>query len=119
MEEKKLFVSWGQVPRGRESKAIEIFQKAHEFLKKKKKEGKIKNFGIYFNVLSADMAGFLLLEADPDLLINDSEELEYFYMQAAAVVDNISSSIMIGGTDTSVMQHINQWQSVQKEMGFI
>lgn len=119
MEEKILWVSWGQVPRGREAKAMEIFQKAHEFLKMKKKEGQIKNFGIYFNALGADMAGFLLLEAKPDLLINDSEELEHLYMQAAAVVDDISSKIMIGGTDVTVMQHINQWQSVQNELGFM
>ena len=119
MEEKTLFVSWGQVARGRESKAIEIFNKAHDFLKKKKSEGKITNFGIYFNALSADMAGFLLLGAKPDLLMNDLEELERLYMQAAAVVDDISSKILIGGTDVSVKQHIHQWQNVQKELGFI
>jgi len=41
MKEPTIFISWGQVPRGREDKAFEIFTKAHEFLKKKKQEGKI------------------------------------------------------------------------------
>lgn len=40
-------------------------------------------------------------------------------MKAATVVDDISSKIMIGGTEVGVMQHIDQWESVQKDMGFI
>lgn len=58
MKEPALFVSWGQIPRGREAKAFEVFNQAHEFLKKKKKEGRIKELSIYFNSHSSDLAGF-------------------------------------------------------------
>jgi hypothetical protein len=118
MKEPTLFVSWGQVPRGREDKAYEIFAKAHEFLKKKKQEGKIKELRIYFNSQSADLAGFLLMTGDPGFLMAGSEELEKFYMQAAAVVDDLSLKMMVGGEEQEVMHQLDRWLDVQKSLGF-
>jgi hypothetical protein len=119
MKEQTVFVSWGQVPRGREAKAIEVFNQAHEFLKKKKKEAKIKELRIYINSQSADLAGFMLISGKPEFLLDGSGELERLYMQAAAVVDDLSLKMMVGGTEEGVTEHLNQWLDVQKELGFI
>jgi hypothetical protein len=118
MKEPILFISWGQVPRGREDKAYEIFTKAHEFLKKKKQEGKIKQLRIYFNSQSSDLTGFLLMTGEPGFLMKGSEELEKLYMQAAAVVDDLSMKFIVGGEEDEVSRHLNRWLDVQKSLGF-
>jgi hypothetical protein len=119
MKEQTMFISWGQVPRGREAKAIEVFKRAHEFLKGKKKEGKIEELRIYFNSQSADLAGFMLIGGKPEFLLDGSRELERLYMQASAVVDNLSLKILVGGTENGITEHLNDWLEVQKELGFI
>ena len=118
MKEPILYISWGQVPRGREDKAYEIFTKAHEFLKKKKEEGKIKDLRIYFNAQGSDLTGFLLMKSESDFLVTGSRELEKLYMQAAAVVDDLSMKLMIGGQEEEVSRHLNRWLEVQKSLGY-
>ncbi len=118
MKEKALFISWGQVPPGREAKALDIFQKAHKFLKQKHGEGKI-HFKIYFNAQSADLTGFMLIHGTQDFLQENGDELERLYMEAASVVDDISSKVLVGGTEEGVLEHVNLWSDVQKNMGFI
>jgi hypothetical protein len=118
MKEKALFISWGQIPRGREATALNIFKKAHDFLKKKKDEGKI-NFSIYFNAQSAELAGFMLIHGKPEFLQEHGEELERLYMQAASVVDNLSSKIMVGGTEEGVLEHLGLWGEIQREIGLL
>lgn len=41
MKERGLLISWGSPPRGREAKALEIFENVHNYLKKKSQDGKI------------------------------------------------------------------------------
>ena len=63
-----------------------------------------------------------LLQSDKEGVLQATtllEELERLYMQAAAVVDNLSSKIMVGGTEEGIVQHLGKWMSIQKEMGFI
>lgn len=118
MRERTMLVSWGQIPRGRESKALEVFQKAHEYLKKKKEEGKI-NFQVYFNSQSAELAGFMLIRGQPEFLVGGAEELEELYMQAAAVVDGLSSKLLVGGTEEGVTHHVQRWSEVQEKLGYL
>ena len=118
MREKALLASWGPVSRGREGKALEVFQKAHSFLQQKKKEGKI-HYRMYFNSQTAELAGFMLIHGNPEVLIGSLEELELLYMEAAAVVDNLSLQILTGGEDEDIVEHLKIWTNVQKKMGFM
>lgn len=118
MKERALLISWGAPPRGREAKALEIFQEAHKYLKKKSQEGKIQ-FSIYFNGQGAELAGLMLIQGKPEHLMQEGAALERLYMQAAAVVDNLSSRMLIGGTEEGVREHLNLWADVQKELGYL
>lgn len=118
MNEHVLFISWGQASRGREAKTYEVFKEAHDFFKKKKKEGKVTEVKVYFNAHSSDFGGFMLIAGKPDFLIDSNKDLQDLYMKAAAVVDNLSLQLMIGGTDQSMEQHLDQWYQVQKQLGF-
>ena len=119
MKEQTIFISWGQVPRGREPKAIEVFTKTHDFFKNKKMQGEIKELRIYFNSQGADLAGFMLITGNPEIFLDGSEEWEQLYMQAAAVVDNLSLKLMVGGTEEEINNHLKKWQDVQKQLGFV
>lgn len=61
----------------------------------------------------------MVITGKPEFLLQGSEELERLYMQAAAVVDDISLKLMVGGTEDGVNDHLNKWLQVQKGMGFI
>lgn len=41
----------------------------------------------------------MLIQGKPEYLAQEGAELERLYMQAAAVVDNLSSKMLIGGTE--------------------
>jgi hypothetical protein len=99
-------------------KALEIFKHAHAYLKKKREEGKV-SFRIYFNGQDAELTGFMLIHGKPEHLMEGGEELERLYMQAAAVVDNLSSKMLIGGTEEGGMEHLNLWRDVQIKLGYL
>ena len=92
--------------------------KVHDFLRKKKEEGKIREIRTYFNSQGSGMAGFMLVTGGPELLAEGARELENLYMQAAAVVDNLSLQAVSGGTIARIQEHLDRWMDVQKELGF-
>jgi hypothetical protein len=61
----------------------------------------------------------MLIAGKPEFLLDGSRELERLYMQASAVVDNLSLKILVGGTENGITEHLNDWLEVQKELGFI
>ncbi len=118
MKERAILVSWGQVPRGREAKALEVFREAHTYLKKGK-EARRFIFNIYFNAQGADLAGFMLIHGQPESLFQEADKLEELYMKASAVVDNLSLKMLVGGTEQGIEEHLDSWAGVQKNMGYI
>jgi hypothetical protein len=47
------------------------------------------------------------------------DELERLYLQAAAVVDNLSTRVLIGGPGEGVTEHLALWSDAQKELGYL
>lgn len=87
-----LFVGWGQVVRGREQLALEVFQETVAFYTKLQEDRRIASFdATLLGLHGGDLAGFLLMHGDRASLdsIVASDEFVRIVSRAASVVDNV------------------------------
>ena len=62
-----LFIGWGQAVHGREQKALEVFQEALRYSGRLQQDGEIQSFEpVALEPHGGDLAGFLLINSDPD-----------------------------------------------------
>jgi hypothetical protein len=87
-----LFVGWGQVVRGREQLALQVFQETIAFYTKLQEDGRIERFdATLLAPHGGDLAGFLLMHGERASLdsIRESEEFARTLVRAGSVVDNV------------------------------
>jgi hypothetical protein len=95
-----LFLGWGQVVRGREQRALQVFQEAVGYYGKLQEEGQIERFDAYLlDPHGGDLAGFFLLHAERSALdaIRASAEFQRLLVRAATVIDNLGLVSAYGG----------------------
>ena len=64
-----LFVGWGQVVRGREQLALQVFQEAVGYYGELQEDGRIERFDAYLlDPHGGDLAGFFLLHGERSAL---------------------------------------------------
>ena len=86
-----LFIGWGQVVRGRERRAVEVFNESVEYWAGLQSDGKIDDFEV---VLLAphggDLAGFALLRGSSEQMsaLRIDEEFERRTARADQIVDS-------------------------------
>ena len=65
MAGEELFIGWGPVVRGREQKALQVFQETIEFHGKLQQDGKIDSFDAHLIAPhGGDLAGFIMLHGE-------------------------------------------------------
>jgi hypothetical protein len=87
-----LFIGWGQVVRGREQFALQVFQEALGYYGKLQEEGQVERFDAYLlEPHGGDLAGFFLLHAERSALetIRSSAEFQRLTVRAGSVIDNL------------------------------
>jgi hypothetical protein len=87
-----LFLGWGQVVRGREQRALEVFQEAVSYYGKLQEEGGIERFEAYLlDPHGGDLAGFFLIHGDRSALdtVRSSPEFKRLLVRAGSVIDNL------------------------------
>jgi hypothetical protein len=87
-----LFVGWGQVVRGREQFALEVFQEAVGYYGNLQEEGQVERFEAYLLAPhGGDLAGFFLLHGERSALdtIRSSAEFHRLLVRAGSVIDNL------------------------------
>jgi hypothetical protein len=90
MADDALFIGWGEVVRGRESKAVEVFNESIEYYGRLQQDGKIESFEPWFLAPhGGDLAGFVLLRGEREQLdeIQRSPEFERIQTRASMIVD--------------------------------
>jgi hypothetical protein len=97
-----LFLGWGPVVRGREQKAVQVFQETIEYYGRLQQEGKIDSFEpVLIAPHGGDLGGFVLLRGERAKLdeIRTSDEFERAVVRAATVVDRgpASSASCVAG----------------------
>jgi hypothetical protein len=87
-----LFLGWGQVVRGREQFALQVFQEAVGYYAKLQEEGQIERFDAYLlDPHGGDLAGFFLVHGEQSALdaVRSSPEFRRLLVRAGSVIDNL------------------------------
>ena len=87
-----LFVGWGQVVRGREQLALQVFQETIAYYSKLQEDGRIESFEPFLlTPHGGDLAGFLIMRGEQSSLdsVRSSPEFLRVITRAGAVVDNV------------------------------
>ena len=91
MADAGLFIGWGDVARGREKEAVDLFNEILGYYGRLQEDGEIESFEpVFLEPHGGDLAGFVLLRGDAERLaaIRVSEEFIQYSIRAGLVVDN-------------------------------
>jgi hypothetical protein len=94
MADEALFIGWGEVVRGRERKAVDVFNEALQYYARLQQEGKVEAVEPWFLAPhGGDLAGFILLRGEREQLdeIERSAEFERLQTRASMIVDRTGS----------------------------
>jgi hypothetical protein len=95
-----LFLGWGQVARGREQLALEVFQESVAYYGKLQEDGKIERFDAYLmEPHGGDLGGFFVMSGAGSTLdaIRSSPEFQRVVARAGSVVDSVGVVSAFGG----------------------
>jgi hypothetical protein len=113
-----LFLGWGPVVRGRELKALEVFQETLTYYGTLQQEGRIDSFEpVLLAPHGGDLAGFILLRGSRTSLdeIRSSEEFRRLVARAASIVDDVG--VIDAYTGEALAQQMGTFQAVSEELG--
>lgn len=113
-----LFLGWGPVVRGRELKALEVFQETLTYYGTLQQDGKIDSFEpVLLAPHGGGLAGFILLRGARASLdeIRSSEEFQRLVTRAASIVDEVG--VIDAYTGEALGQQMGRFRAVSDELG--
>lgn len=117
MSDDALFLGWGEVVRGRERKAVEVFNESIEYYSKLQQDGKLESFEPWFLAPhGGDLNGFILLRGEPDQLdeILRSPEFESLQTRVGMIVDRLG--VVPAVTGESLARQMGQFQEATADL---
>lgn len=87
-----LFLGWGQVVRGREQLALQVFEESVAYYGKLQADGQIEAFEAFLLAPhGGELAGFFILRGEQSALdsVRSSPEFQRVLARAGAIVDNL------------------------------
>ena len=112
-----LFLGWGQVVRGREQLALEIFQETIAYYGKLQEDGRISSFhACLLAPHSGDLAGFIMLHGEQSAIDSIRSDPEFLRIQtrAGSVVDNLG--VVSAYTGEALAQVMGLFGDVSQEL---
>lgn len=112
-----LILSWGPVVRGRELKALEVFQETLTYYGKLQEDGLIESFEpVLIAPHGGGLAGFLLLRGERASLdkLRSSDEFRRLVARAASVVDEVG--VLEAYTGEALAQQMALFRTVSQEI---
>jgi hypothetical protein len=92
MADAGLFIGWGEVVRGREERALEVFNETLAFYGQLQEDGRIESFEpCLLDPHGGDLAGFVLLRGSTEQLdaLHHGEEFQRHLTRAGFIVGNL------------------------------
>jgi len=87
-----LVIGWGAVVRGREQKALQVFNESIQYYTQLQQQGMIESFEpVALEPHGGDLLGFLIVRGDREKLnaLRTSEEFLHLTNRAVQIVDNL------------------------------
>jgi hypothetical protein len=115
MADAGLFIGWGQVVRGREGQALDVFNQSVEFYGQLQQDGRIESFEVcLLDPHGGDLAGFMLLRGSVEQVnaLREDDEFLRTTQRADLIVENL------GVVRASLGEGIGRIMSIyQEEIG--
>jgi len=92
MADAGLFIGWGQVVRGREDRALDVFNETIELYSQMQSDGRIESFEVcLLQPHGGELGGFELLRGSEDQIdaVRRSDDFERVLTKASLVVDDL------------------------------
>jgi hypothetical protein len=92
MADAGLFIGWGEVVRGREERAVEVFNETIQFYGQLQADGRIESFEpCLLEPHGGDLAGFVMLRGSQEQIeaVHNDEEFERLLTRASFIVDGL------------------------------
>jgi len=91
MADRVLLISWGTAVRGREERALEVFNDAVGFWGRCQQEGRIESFDLAIFAPNADVNGYAALRGSSDQLhaLRESDDYQRLIADALVCVDRL------------------------------
>lgn len=113
-----LFVGWGQVVRGRETKALQVFNDSQVYYTRLQQEGKIESFEtVILQPHGGDLAGFVLLRGERTALdaLTSTSEFQTLTVRANMIVENIG--VISAAIGTELTEGMGRFLQAATELG--
>lgn len=117
MADDGLFIGWGEVVRGREAKAVEVFNEAVAYYSKLQQDGAIESFEPWFLAThGGDLGGFIIVRGEREKLdeVVRSEEFERLQTRVAMIVDG--SGVVQAATGESLARGMGHFQEATADL---
>ncbi|HZG48629.1 MAG TPA: hypothetical protein VEY90_03825 [Thermoleophilaceae bacterium] len=118
MADEALFIGWGEVVRGREGKALEVFNESIQYYGQLQQDGKIEGLDAWFLAPhGGDLLGFILLRGERERLdeIQRSEEFERLQTRASMIVDR--TGVLNAYTGDALARLMGQFEQAASDLG--
>jgi hypothetical protein len=111
MADRVLHVSWGEVVRGREERALEVFNEVLGYYGRIQQEGRIERFDVVLLEPSTGMGGYIEIHGSAEALaaLTEDDEWRQIIADSTLVVDDLR--IARGATNEGVAREIATYQA--------
>jgi predicted GNAT superfamily acetyltransferase len=118
MADEALFIGWGDVVRGRERKAVEVFNESIQYYGQLQQDAMIESFEAWFLAPhGGDLAGFILVRGERERLdeVQRSPEFELLQTRAGMIVDRVG--VVSAYTGEALSRLMGQFEQAAAELG--
>lgn len=118
MADEGIFIGFGETVRGRETKAVEVFNESIAYYGKLQQDGRIESFEAWFlGPHGGDLGGFILLRGERAQLdeVQRDPEFERLQTRAAMIVDRTGT--IHAYTGEALGRLMGQFQDAAGDLG--
>jgi hypothetical protein len=110
MADRVLVISWGEPVRGREERALEVFNEAIGLSGRMQQDGRIESFDVVLLNPNGEMAGYMELHGSDEQIaaLDTDEEFMRNTVDATLIVENLRHTV--GYTNEGVARQMAMYQ---------
>jgi hypothetical protein len=110
MADRVLFISWGTVVRGREERALEVFNELLGMYGRMQQDGRIERFDVVLLEPNAGIGGYIEVHGSVAQLdaLREDDEFQRGVIDSELVVDDVR--IVMGATETRLAHDLQLYQ---------
>ena len=110
MADRVLFITWGEVVRGREERALEVFGESLGFYGRLQQDGRIEGFDVALLDPSSGVGGYIIIHGSADQIgaLSEDDEFRRVIVDSTLIVDDVR--VVPGRTNEALAAEIALYQ---------